>query len=95
MKENQKRTLEEQRAKHGAEYVSFDPSTGTVNIALYRKDLNYKKLQKLLPNYNQSFLDQLYLHDRADIELSDSLYDTIAENDTPQLASKVFSVIGS
>ena len=95
MKEKHRVALEKARAEYGAEYVSWDPSTGTVNVHKFRMTARYKKLRALLPNYEQSFVDNLYLHDQRDIDLSDGFYDTIAAKDSPQLASRAFSIINS
>ena len=61
----------------------------TETIQKFREDEAYKKLASLLSEYPQHFIDSFYLSSADE----DEYYDTIAENDSPQLASKTFSIV--
>ena len=89
----QKQRLEKLRAKHGEECVSFNPILGTITIHPYRKDERYRELSTLLPDYDAHLIDRIYLHDTSDIEQSDAFYNAIAENYSPQTASKAFTLL--
>ena len=58
-------------------------------ILKFREDAQYKKLLQLLKDYPQEWIDRFYLSNIED----DEFYDTIAENDSPELASRAFTIV--
>ena len=58
-------------------------------VLKFREDAQYKKLLELLKDYPQEWIDRFYLSSIED----DEFYDMIAENDSPQLASRAFSIV--